>query len=231
MTGEPDAAAAETGDCHEIEVLYTYGPHSEGAEFDEGATAFVIARDLRGFGTDAFDEFGRDPRKALDIAYDSLFECTVEQVDDVDELLREIYERLQGGRVDEQIGYDGSKTRSLGIGDVIRVDGAPYMVDRFGFTEIVFEREAEVKESDDGGILIADGGEDRDNADCEWSDYERGAIHALMEMSWHSTEFDITDFEGATTRFDNWREIVTEANQRWYDEFEDAAEDMEVDSE
>lgn len=56
MAGEPDATASETTDCREVEVLYTYGPHSEGVEFDEDATAFAIARDLRGFGTDAFDE-------------------------------------------------------------------------------------------------------------------------------------------------------------------------------
>lgn len=163
MTGEPDAGAAESEDGHDVEVRYTYGPHSEGVEFDADAEAFEIARDLRGFGTEAFDEFDRDPQTALDTAYDSLFECTVEDAEDVDELLRDIYQRLQGPRVDDQLGYDGSKTRSLGVGDVIRVDGTPYMVDRFGFTELVFEREAEVQEGDDGGILIADGGEEGDS--------------------------------------------------------------------
>lgn len=61
--------------------------------------------------------------------------------------------------------------------------------------------------------------------DREWSDYEEGAIHALMDVAWHRTDIEVTDFKGAVTRFDNWRELVEEANARWYEEFEQSIDE------
>ena len=151
----------------EIEVLYTHGAHSKGVEFDDESEAFELARDLRGFGTDAFDDFDRDPQHALDTAYDTLFEFTVDaeldDVHDAGDLLGELYDRMQGPRRDEQIGYDGSETRSLGVGDVIVVDGQPFIVDRIGFTDMAARYHVEYDDedgSDDEPELVTDGGRD-----------------------------------------------------------------------
>lgn len=149
----------------EIEVLYTTGPHSADAEFDEDGEAYELARDLRGFGTEAFDEFDRDPQHALDTAYDALFDATVDHDGDIDALLGNVYERLQGPRTDEQLGYDGSETRSLGVGDVIVVDGTPYMVERFGFADLSDEYGVEHDDRDDDPELVTDGGVDTDTLD------------------------------------------------------------------
>lgn len=149
----------------EIEVLYTHGAHSKRVEFDDESEAFELARDLRGFGTDAFDDFDRDPQHALDTAYDTLFEFTVDaeldDVHDTGDLLGELYDRMQGPRTDEQIGYDGSETRSLGVGDVFVVDGQPFMVDRIGFTDMAARYQVELDDSDDEDDdpeLVTDGG-------------------------------------------------------------------------
>lgn len=150
----------------EIEVLYTTGAHTKGAEFDEDGEAFEIARDLRGFGTEAFDDFDRDPQHALDTAYDTLFDATVEHDDDIDALLGNVYERLQGPRTDEQLGYDGSETRSLGVGDVIVVDGTPYIVERFGFADLSDEYGVEYGDDPE---LVTDGGVDTDELDAQGS--------------------------------------------------------------
>jgi hypothetical protein len=162
-----------TTDEVEIEVLYTHGAHSKGVEFDEDGEAFELARDLRGFGTDAFDDFDRDPQHALDTAYDTLFEFTVDaeldDVHDAGDLLGELYDRMQGPRTDEQIGYDGSETRSLGVGDVIVVDGQPFMVDRIGFTDMAARYHVEYDDSDDSDDdreLVADGGVDEEQAEA-----------------------------------------------------------------
>jgi len=155
-----------TTDEVEIEVLYTTGAHTKGVEFDEDGEAFELARDLRGFGTDAFDDFDRDPQHALDTAYDTLFEFTVDaeldNVHDTGDLISDLYDRMQGPRTDEQIGYDGSETRSLGVGDVIVVDGQPFMVDRIGFTDMTARYHVEYDDSDDedGPEIVTDGGVD-----------------------------------------------------------------------
>ena len=160
----------------EIEVLYTHGAHSKGVEFDDESEAFELARDLRGFGTDAFDDFDRDPQHALDTAYDTLFEFTVDaeldDVHDAGDLLGELYDRMQGPRRDEQIGYDGSETRSLGVGDVIVVDGQPFMVDRIGFTDMAARYHVEYDDeddSDDDPELVTDGGVDEETLDAQGS--------------------------------------------------------------
>jgi len=127
-----DTDSDETTDDVQIEIYMTAG-HTRGDDVDTSSERFRVGRDLRGFGSDAFEEFGHEPAAAFETALDPVFEFTVAEIEDTDAFLEDIYSRMQGPRQDDEIGYDGGETRSLTVGDVIVVDGTPHMVDLFGF--------------------------------------------------------------------------------------------------
>lgn len=70
----------------------------------------------------------------FEAAYKRLGEPVEVRLDDVvDEdneraVLGHLYDRLQGGRVDDELPYDGSTTRSAMTGDVLVVDGRAFLV-------------------------------------------------------------------------------------------------------
>lgn len=163
----------ETEQSTQIEIRYVRG----GAYADEPAIEpdsddFELTRDLSGFGVDAFERRDEDVDEILERGYVSLFDFNVdvelETDDDVRELLNEIYSRLQGPRVDEQIGYDGSEVRSMCTTDVVLVDGVPWIVVPFvGFQRLAdavdeLQDEDDQDEDDEGDFpsLICDGGHD-----------------------------------------------------------------------
>lgn len=121
--------ACENTETADVEVYYTRGGHQRDAEnLERGDRALEVARDMRTFA---------DPEdltaETFDIAYAKVAEGEVSlddvvDTDNVTAVLGHIYSRLQGGRVDEELGYDGSETRSAMIGDVIVVDGRAALV-------------------------------------------------------------------------------------------------------
>lgn len=138
-----------------IDILYTTGSHTRGETFDEDSDAYQIGRDIRGLGTDAFDAYDIDPQHALDVGYDVLYEFDG-RFGDLDQYLEDIYHRLQGPRRDDEIGHDGTETRSMGVGDVIVVDGTVYMVDRMGFTNLTAEYGVDFRTCENCGAHVGD---------------------------------------------------------------------------
>lgn len=124
-----------------IEVKYVRGSHardSKKIDPDADPALFQLTRDLRAFGTAAFDEYGHDVQEALDTAYATIgtTEYPTEGLEDVEDLLRDVYDRCQGPRVVDDGLYDGRIHRSMSPGDLIVVDDMAYMVDRCGFAQI-----------------------------------------------------------------------------------------------
>lgn len=111
----------------EVDVLYTrFGDEAETDEAQE------LSRDLRTFA-DPDDVLELDADE-FEAAYKRLGEPVEVRLDDVvDEdnrraVIAHIYDRLQGGRVDDELPYDGSTTRSATLGDIIVVDGRAALV-------------------------------------------------------------------------------------------------------
>lgn len=124
-----------------IEIYMTAG-YARDEDVDTSSDRFRTASDLRAFGTDAFEAFDHDPQEAVDTALDQLgdaVEIPADEFDSTDGVLQFVYGTCQGGTVSASLPYDGSKHRSLSVGDVIVVDDTPYMVDRIGFTELDVE--------------------------------------------------------------------------------------------
>ena len=115
-----------------VEVRYTvFEPDHEHLE---------TARDIRALG-----EIEMVDEETLEEAYTTVAEAEIEETfDDRIRFLENIYKRMQGGRRDAEIGYDGGETRSMMMGDVIIVedpdgDRTAYFCDRIGFTELDLE--------------------------------------------------------------------------------------------
>lgn len=128
----------EIGDCVEVEILYVRGSHARGADpIDTDDEHYELTRDLRAFG-EAIVEQRDDVATFADVeaAYVALaepVEYRTEDLHDTRDVLRSVHERCQGPRVCGNGMYDGREHRSMGVGDVIRVDGVPWLVARFGF--------------------------------------------------------------------------------------------------
>lgn len=145
MSTQTDTDDDSTG--AEIEILYVRGAHSRDAEIiDEDDDHFQLTRDLRAFGPDAFDEWGHDLEDALENAYVSLgesVEIPMADFDSVEDLLGFVYETCQGHTRSASLPYNGEQHRSMSPGDIIVVDGAFHMVDRWGFEELDVDMEEE----------------------------------------------------------------------------------------
>lgn len=123
-----------------IQVRYTLGPYAKDVDGPEqGTEEFVVSRDLRGHGTDAFFDLGHDPEHAVSIGTDEIADVELEADPDATpiDVAAEVYDRMQGPRVDDELGYDGSRMRSMTVGDIVVVDDIPVMVDRIGFEAFV----------------------------------------------------------------------------------------------
>jgi len=118
-TNESNQNETETVD---VEIYYT--------KFldDRDHEAFELTRDIRTYAQPK-DVTG----ETFDLAYEQIHrgEVSLEDVVQPDKLnvvLGHIYSRMQGGRVDSELSYDGSKTRSMMIGGVIVIDGRASLV-------------------------------------------------------------------------------------------------------
>lgn len=119
-------------------AIYFAAGHSRDEDVDTESERFLIARDLRGFGSDAFDELERDPQTAFDVALDQIGDA-VEITDDFEnttDLLQSVFMACQGPAKPDTLPYDGTQTRSMQVGDVIVADGTAHMVDSFGFAKL-----------------------------------------------------------------------------------------------
>jgi hypothetical protein len=146
-----------------VQVFMTAG-HSRHEAVDTDSERFRIARDLRGFGLDAFEDFDHDPDRAAALAYDALGESVTlpaESFDTVDELLQFVHDTCQGPRTATSMPYDGSETRSLTVGDVILVDGDAWMVARLGFEPVPMAAADLRDDEDDTPEVVTDGGQPR----------------------------------------------------------------------
>jgi hypothetical protein len=149
-TDEANQNSAETVD---VEIHYT--------KFvgDRDHEAFEITRDIRTYA---------DPDDVTAETFDIACEVSLEDIvpgsrDNINTVLGHIYSRLQGGRVDEELGYDGSETRSSMIGDVIVVDDHAYLVGEgasfphLGRVEYLHDEEPETDGEDGDDDLPAEG--------------------------------------------------------------------------
>jgi hypothetical protein len=143
QTDARDSTDAQTDTktaAFDVAVRYTAGPHSEDVDGPEpGSEPFELGRDLMAFGTDAFTDFDHDPQHAVDIGTERIAEATIQADADATpfQVAAAVYDRMQGPRTDEILGYDGSKTRSMTVGDLVIVNGTPIMVDRIGFEAVL----------------------------------------------------------------------------------------------
>lgn len=141
QTDTDDSTDAQTGEI-DVAVYYPAGPYARDIESpDPGTDRFEIGRDMR-MGTVAFEDFGRDPQHAFDVAYDEVVNSPIVPEDTNDEaIVSEIFERMQGGRIDEELGYHGDTLRSMSKGDIVVVDGTPYMLDGIGYERLEIDVE------------------------------------------------------------------------------------------
>lgn len=117
-----------------------------------------VARDIR---TWARPEMVR--RETLANAYrmvvDTTFEADLEELsrpnDDPVELTRlqrrtlvleDVWRRMQGSNVDDNIAYHGAMCRSMCVGDIVVLDGEYWMADRVGFRELEHLADVDVQE-------------------------------------------------------------------------------------
>lgn len=119
-------------------TIHMSGKPKAGQETDTESESFRIARDLRSFGTDAFDDFDVDPQHAADVAFTQLGDAVEYEhnAESTDELLETIFRECQGANRSSTLPYDGTQVRSMQVGDVVVVNGMPHMVDSFGFTAV-----------------------------------------------------------------------------------------------
>lgn len=101
----------------EVAVYYT--------TFDPDSPGFEIARDIRTYADPSEIE-----SEAFATAYDEVLTADIDvpDTDTRDVVLQRIYERMQGGHVDQKLGYDGSDTRSMMQGDIIVLEERAWMV-------------------------------------------------------------------------------------------------------
>jgi|AntDeeMinimDraft_5_1070356.scaffolds.fasta_scaffold12339_2 hypothetical protein len=121
MNSSKPSSFSFDGDSAEVEVYYT--------TYDTDHEGFELAREIR--YAPATHNIGPEDW----IAYDFGFGGTVDLSDlpgecSIGVLLSYLYARLQGGRSDDELGYDGTEHRSVSIGDLIVVDGSAYLVDK-----------------------------------------------------------------------------------------------------
>lgn len=108
-----------------IEVLYTTYDSENNPE------GFEIARDIRCFAdADAVDA------ATITSAYEVAAVAEIEVDPETQNLREHIYHRMQGGRVDEELGYHGGEMRSMSVGDVVVIDGQAHFAARVGFEEL-----------------------------------------------------------------------------------------------
>lgn len=156
----------------EIEVHYsTMDPESE---------AFELARDIRAAADpDLVDEH------SFAAAYDRVGGGTIDTDEwpfdptDTRTILGHVWDRFQGGRVDNVLGYDGSETRSMMIGDIIVVDGFAFFVGPVtsfpGLGKVEYLRgeypggsnDPDDGDSDDSDGLTTDGGSSTEETETE----------------------------------------------------------------
>jgi hypothetical protein len=108
-----------------IEIHYT--------TFDPNADGFETARDIRTFAdpdlvTSTSFASAYEQVSVVDVTATDLNHIGTDTDTDSDALLDEIYRRLQGGRHDDVLGYDGSETRSAMLGDIIVLGTDAYLV-------------------------------------------------------------------------------------------------------
>lgn len=93
--------------------------------FDPDSPGFETARDIR-----TYVDPGEIGSEEFATAYEHVLTAEIDVVDadSRDVVLQRIYERMQGGHVDAELGYDGSETRSMMQGDIIVLNERAWMV-------------------------------------------------------------------------------------------------------
>lgn len=95
---------------------------------DRDDEAFDLTRDIR-----VHARPGDITAEVFDLAYEKVHggEVSLEDVlspEKANVVLSHIYSRMQDGRVDDELSYDGSETRSMMVGDIIILNDVAFLV-------------------------------------------------------------------------------------------------------